>query len=164
MKGNEEVVKLSFNEIRDLDLCASIEVKCADLYRQFEKLFADLPEFALLWHKTASEEDNHAQQFRLASRLRGIGMGGVTIDGVKVAEILQTIDAYITNMQKSRPSPAEALEFAIHLEDHLSEYHMTTAVSFTDAELSRLFTAMMENDQGHVTELQKALAKMLKKA
>ncbi len=121
-----------------------------------------LSEFALLWRKTAIEEDNHAEQFRLASRLKGIGMERVKVNGAEVVEILKAIDAYLNRMQQSRPSPTEALEFAIHLEEHLSEYHMTTAVAFADPELSRLFTAMMGNDRGHVTMLRDVLAKMRK--
>ena len=43
MTHNGEPVKLSMDEIKVLDLFASIEMKCADLYRQFEVLYADLP-------------------------------------------------------------------------------------------------------------------------
>lgn len=162
MTPNEELVKLSMDEIKVLDLFASIEMKCADLYRQFEVLYADLPEIALLWRKTAEEEDNHAQHFKLASRLKGRGMEGVMVDGVQGTIILQTIDTYLNKIQQSHPSPTEALSFAIQLEESLFEYHMSTVVHFIDPELSKLFKAMMGNDRGHVTMLHNALDNMIK--
>lgn len=162
MTHNEEPVKLSMDEIKVLDLFASIEMKCADLYRQFEVLYADLPELALLWRKTAEEEDNHAQQFKLASRLKGRGMEGVKVDGVQCTIILQTIETYVNTMQQLHPSPAEALSFAIQLEESLFEYHMSTVVHFIDPELSKLFKAMMGNDRAHVTMLHNVLDNMIK--
>jgi hypothetical protein len=162
MTPNEELVKLSMDEIKVLDLFASIEMKCADLYRQFEVLYADLPEIALLWRKTAAEEDNHAQQFKLASRLKGRGMEGVKVDGVQGTIILRTIETYLNKIQLSYPSPTEALSFAIQLEENLSEYHMSSVVHFINQELSKLFTTMMGNDQGHITMLKNALDNMTK--
>ena len=162
MTHKEELVKLSMNDMRVLDLCTSVEMKCADLYRQLEIIHADFPEIALLWRKTAIEEDNHAAQFKLASRLKGAGMEGVKVNTEKVTFILQSIESYMDKIKNSHPSPTEALSFAIHLEDTLSEFHMSTAVAFNDPELPKLFHAMMGNDIGHVTMLKDTLAKMTK--
>ena len=107
MKHKEELVKLSMNGLKVLDICASIEMKCADLYRQFEMLYVDLPEFASLWRKTAIEEDNHAAQFKLASRLKGVGMEGVTIDIEKVTVILHALEPYMDKLQSTRPLPTD---------------------------------------------------------
>lgn len=51
------------------------------------------------------------------------------------------------------------VRIAIHLEENLKEFHMSTVVAFANPEMGKLFTEMMNNDQGHVTMLQDALKK-----
>jgi hypothetical protein len=63
-----------------LDQCAVIETRCADLYRHFAQATADLPELEGLWQKTALEEEHHALQFKMPSRLKGEGVTGVNAE------------------------------------------------------------------------------------
>ena len=153
---------LFMDEMQALDLCAGIEMKCAEMYRKFEMLYADLPEIASLWRKTAMEEDNHAEQFKLAYRLRGKGIGEVKVDFEKIEVLIREMDTCMDKMQSTHPHPTNALSFAIHLECALSEFHMLNVVEFKDPELSKLFAAMMNNDREHVTMLENALSKMVK--
>jgi rubrerythrin len=148
------------DEMQALDLCAGIEMKCAEIYRKFEMLYADLPEIASLWRKTALEEDNHAEQFKLAYRLRGKGIGEVKVDCEKIEALMQEIESCMDKIESVHPQLTSALRLAIRLEDTLSDFHMLKAVEFKDPELSKLFAAMMDNDRGHVTMLENALAKL----
>ena len=158
----EETVKLPLGDVYVLDYCVNIETKCAELYRFFGELYADIPEISSLWDKTAKEEDNHAEQFKLAVRLKGTGMEGVKSDLSRVMDIVDTLDTYLAKFKESNPTPVQALTFAIQLEEDLSEYHMASIIDFADNEQAKLFTCMADNDNGHVELLQKALKKLTK--
>lgn len=153
----EEMVKLDLEDMCILDFCVKIETKCEELYRYFAELYADIPEISLLWKKTANEEYNHAEQFKLAIRLRGVGIEGVRVDLSKAANIVEKLDTFLPRFKASNPTPAEALAFAIQLEEKLSEYHMSALVDFADNSLEKLFAAMAKYDKGHLEMLQKAL-------
>lgn len=162
MRIPEKVVKLPAVDLGVLDRCALIELKCAELYRHFERVHADIPEMAALWRKSALEEDNHAEQFKFAERLKGAGMEGVKSDISRIDTILQTLESYLDKIAHSQPTPIEGLQFAIHLEEVLSEYHMTNVVEFADNDLARLFKSMMDHDKGHIDSLKNALALMVR--
>jgi rubrerythrin len=153
----EEIVKLKLGDLGILGLCAEIEGKCAELYRRFAVIHADRHELASLWLKTANEEENHAEHFKLAIRLRGTGMGGVKTNLSSVTTILEKIGNCLTKIQTARPSPTETLTFAIQLEENLSEYHMDSIVDYADVEMAKPFTAMAKCDRGHVEMLKAAL-------
>jgi rubrerythrin len=162
MRILDKSVKLPVEDLGVLDRCALVEIKCAELYRNFERIHGDVPELAKLWNKTALEEDNHAEQFKFACKLKGTGMVGIKTDRSRISTILQKLETYLDTVKQSNPSPIEALQFAIHLEEVLSEYHMSSVVTFADNELARLFTSMMNNDNAHVNSLQNALSLMLR--
>jgi len=156
----EQIVKLSLENMALLDICANIETKCAELYRHFSELYVDIPEISALWNKTADEEDNHSEQFKLAVRLRGAGMEGVKADRSRVAILAEQFDSFIPKIKGKPPTPAQALTFAIQLEEKLFEYHMSTLVDFSNSSLEKLFTSMANNDKRHIEMLHEALKKM----
>jgi rubrerythrin len=155
--NEQKEIKLTMENVCLLELCATIEDKCAELYRIFAELYVDIPELASLWTKTANEEDNHAEQFKLAVRLKGQGKVGVKADVSKVTNIVEKIDAFIPIFKNSKPTPIQALKFAIQLEESLAEYHMHNLIIFTDDNLKLLFISMAQNDNCHIEMLRKAL-------
>jgi rubrerythrin len=158
MNEKKVVAKLGSEHVGFLEACARFELKMAGLYHHFESLFADDLPFSLLWQKTAREEENHAQQFQLAVRLRGLGMEKVNTDVAQAMVALQKLEAYLDQLCSSRPSPEEALTRAIQLEEQLARLHMSSIVTFEDPELKKMFTAMMGSDEGHVSMLKEALS------
>lgn len=162
MSEKQTTAPLPMEHLRFLGRCAAFELACAELYVYFDRLFLEDPEFSALWRKTAREEENHAQQFDLAVRLKGIGMLSVKTDLSTAFERLQKLEEYVESLMESNPSKEQALDLAIRLEDQLAEMHMASIVDFHDEELKRLFTAMLNNDRGHVVMLRDFLSKMQK--
>ena len=156
-KQKKDIIKLDFESLGLLELCTNIEIKIAELYRFFAELFIENTKISALWNKTANEEDNHAEQFRLAVRLKGMGMANVKTDHSKIKFIAKNLDAILLKFKESNPKPAEALMFAIQIERKLADCHMSILVDFDDSDLEKLFKAMANNDIGHVDMLQKAL-------
>lgn len=163
MSRKEVNAALPMEHLRFLDRCAAFELSCAELYVYFDRLFLDDPEFSALWRKTAREEENHAQQFDLAVRLKGVGMLSVKADLSTAFDRLQKLEEYVETLMESTPSKEQALDVAIRLEEQLAEMHMSSIVDFQDHELKRFFTAMLENDRGHVHMLRDFLYKLQKK-
>ena len=151
-----EYAKLSVSDTHILDICCKVEENCADLYRYFALIYADSPQISDLWEKTATEEDSHAEHFRLASRLKGSGIQSLKSDIYNVSVLLKKIQTIFASVQKSPPPLKEALKFAIKLEESMADYHMNTIASFEDKDLERLFSSMMRNDKDHILMLEKA--------
>jgi rubrerythrin len=153
MSEKTVAARLPSDQLFFLDQCARLELKMADLYRYFEALFVDTPAFSLLWQKTANEEENHYQQFYLGVKLKGVGMENVNTDVAQAKAYLQKVETYLEKVMVSRPTMEEALTLAIELEKRLVTLHMSSIVRFEDQGLKKMFKAMMESDEGHVTML-----------
>lgn len=158
MLQKELAAKLTMDQLHFLDKCKRFELKCADLYYHFARIFADNKELAKLWSKTALEEESHAQQFAMAARMQGVGMSGVNTDVTQAVSTLQKLEEKIGQLMSSPLSEAEALTLAIRLEEQIAVLHMSTIVTFSDSELEKLFKAMMDHDQEHVEALREQLA------
>lgn len=139
-----------------LMLCARIERAVSDLYFLFQEIFADHPQSALLWQKTAQEELNHEQQFLMAARLyAGQLAPDASVDLERLQKVLQGVLTVIERSKTSRPSIEQALRLAINLEEQLVETHLKAVLRFNDESVNRLFKAMMAADQEHVEALKK---------
>jgi rubrerythrin len=148
--------KWSLSETNILNICTEVEDTVAILYRFFSKLFKDNETISNLFFKTSLEEDEHANQFRLASRLYGAGMKSVKTDTRQIESILKKIQSVYEAAQKSPPTLKEALGLSVKIEYALSGYHMNSIVVFDDPNLLKLFSSMKKNDDAHVQMLQQA--------
>ena len=153
----EKTTKLPLNEIHVLENCCIIEEKCADIYRHFSKLYSENPAITALWKRVASEEDHHADMFRLATRNLKKGIQDIETPGRKLNNILSKLESIHALVTTNRPSLPEAFELALNIEKTLAEFHIGSIVKFADKELSDLFITMEKHDQGHLEMLQNAV-------
>ena len=147
---------MTLTEQRLLEKCREIELLCKDLYLHFSKLYADDAEAACLWQKTADEEQNHAEQFTLAIKLRSGLSCQVTVDSNQVDSIISQMKAVIDKVRLNPPALQEALGHAIRLEKYLAEFHLGCVVTFRDKNCKNMFNAMMASDNEHIESLQSA--------
>jgi rubrerythrin len=152
--------KFDINDIGIFDVCCQIEETCADLYRYFANLFIENLQASKLWTKTAMEEDNHAEHFRLAARIKGKGLQSINTELFIVNNLLNKIQSVYEGVQKSPPPLKEALRFAIKLENSMLEYHMNAIAKFEDKKTEQLFAAMMDSDKQHIQMLERAFNEM----
>jgi len=148
--------KLTAEERSTLDMCIMIEEKCAALYRHFETLYGSTPEVAALWRTIACEEDSHAETFRRADRLKGVGLEFVGNCDTSPG-LIQKINGLIDSILKTKPSHTEAIACAISLEMDLREYYLETTLKFNDAAVEKAFIDNMFQTKEHVNMLQNAL-------
>jgi rubrerythrin len=148
---------LPLNEIHILEKCCLIEERCAHIYRHFGRQFSEEPDISALWHKVATEEDHHADQFRLATCHLGAKIKDIDFTDKKLKAILSKLDSIHSTIETSRPSLSEAFEIALYIEKSLAEYHIDSILTYADHGLSELFIKMEKNDQGHLELLQNAI-------
>jgi rubrerythrin len=148
--------KLTAEERSTLDMCIMIEEKCAALYRHFEHLDGNTPDLAALWRAIASEEESHAETFRRADRLKGVGLEFVKSCDSSLG-LIQKINGIIDSSLETSPSRAEALACAITLEIEVQEYYLETTLKFDDTALEQAFMNNLFHTKEHVNLLQSAL-------
>lgn len=152
---------LSINEQILLEKCREIEIYCRDLYTYFAELYVDDLDIVRLWRKTAMEEQNHADQFTLALKLKK-GMNClVSVDKARVDTIVSQLRTVIDQVKKSPPKLEDALLASIKLEKYVAEFHLSCVVCFENDSFKGMFNAMMSSDQGHVEALQATYDKLV---
>ena len=153
----KNMIKLPLNEIHVLENCCTIEEKCAHIYRHFSKLYPEQPDINDLWIKVASEEDHHADLFRLAINNIKTGLNDLEISCKKLNHVLTNLDSIHCIVRTKQLTLPEAFEIALHIEKSLAEFHIASIVKFADTDLSELFIRMEKYDQGHLELLQNAV-------
>ncbi len=152
-----DLEKLPLNKIHALDVCSMIEQKCANIYRHFERMFSDNPGIKALWHKIASDEENHSAQFRLAAMNLGHNNKDVTFKDKKMLSLLSKLDSIHRFVETETITLSKAFEIALFIEQDLAERHIESILNYEDCGLSELFVKMEKYDQAHLSLLQKAI-------
>lgn len=147
---------LSISKTHLLQLCAEIEDNAALLYHLFAAQSEQASEIQKMWRTTALEEEEHANQFRLAGRLRGEAIDDVTIDEHQVLRVLGAVKAVIEKAKEKPPSYDQALQLSIQMEEKLAEFHLNSVATFCDDYCAKLFQSMAKNDKIHVARLRQA--------
>ena len=148
----------SLSKVHEIFLqCAEIEDVMAQIYTFFAAAYREVPGMEALFRKTAAEEKNHENQFRLAIR---------SFSG-RVRKLKQTVESTGRHLEIARrilegvrtglPTVEEALTRAIHMETIFGNFHMTTAALFDDENCAKMFRALMAADIGHKECLELAL-------
>ncbi len=142
-----------------LEVYRRIEFTLASLYRFLSNLYADTPDTAAVFLKTANEEENHALQFELALKLPNpIAHPTVAVEAADA--LLKDVLDLDAKVRRTLPAPVEALQTAVDLETRLAAYHMDSIGIFHQPRLQEMFKAMMAADKQHVETLTAALAKL----
>ena len=157
------MTKMTIDTMAVLGMCAEIERKNMELYDLFAECFAADAEMAKLWHKVAREEENHANQFQLAAKLREGAIDSVTVDPWRAQNTLKVVQSIIDAVKLRPPTPEDALRSAIKLEEHLAGFHVECVACFEDKHCQKLFHAMMAVDDSHMSHLKEVYERKIKK-
>lgn len=153
-------VTMSISEQILLEKCIEIELLCKDLYEYFAELYSDNEDAVRLWRKTAIEEQNHADQFTLALKLRKGLPCMVVADAVRLESVLNSLHSVLAKVKAEPPELKDALNASIKLENHLAEFHLTCVVLFEIDSYRNMFNAMMLSDQEHIGALEEMCNKL----
>jgi rubrerythrin len=143
-----------------LHRCADIEGILAEIYEFFASAYSHNPDITRLFEKTAAEERNHEYQIRLAIKTFSPLIREMTLTAEEAEKHLSYARTALQRVRESVPAMEDALKMAINCETIFCQFHLDTAVRFADESNAKLFSAMMAQDDGHVTSLKKALAKL----
>ena len=148
----------SLAKVHDIFLqCAGIEEVMAQIYNYFAEAYREVPGMEALFRKTAAEERNHENQFRLAIRQYGSHVRKLKQTVESTRHHLEIARRILGGVQASLPAVEEALTQAIHMETIFGNFHMTTAAMFDDENCAKMFRALMAADIGHKECLELAL-------
>jgi len=156
------MARMSVDTMVVLGKCAEIELKSMELYDLYADCFEHDVDVARMWRRVAREEENHANQFRLAVKMKEGAIRAVTVDPWKVDNTLRVLQSIIDGVKRSSPSLEEALRSAIKLEEHLSCLHVDCVVNFEDEQYRKFFHAMMACDNAHASRLQEVYDEQVK--
>lgn len=156
------MARMSVDMMAVLGKCAEIELKSMELYDLYADCFEHDVDVARMWRKVAREEENHANQFRLAVKMRDGAIGAVTVDPGKVENALRVVQSIIDGVKRTPPTLEAALCSAIELERQLSCLHVDCVVTFEDEQYRKFFHAMMTCDNAHESRLQEAYERQIK--
>lgn len=157
----KSTAQMPLTEIHTLEECCALEEKCAHIYRHFGKIFSDSKDICSLWEKIATEEDHHANAFRLAIRKLKPGMADAGPCSKKLVKVMNILELIHREVETKHPSLVEAFELALNIEKSLAEFHINSVVKFSDSNISELFIQMEKYDQGHLELLQEAIESRL---
>ncbi len=148
---SENAIRILF-----LDVCMKIEELSAEIYHHFGYVYAGFPDAALLWKKTALEEENHRRQFELVLHLRDEAEFDIhPADLQRALRIHGKIIRLLDIVKHKTPDLIGAFNLAVEMEENLADLHVQTAVRFKDESLVRLFEAIGRADQEHVSAMKR---------
>lgn len=141
---------------RLLSMCAEIEETIATIYRTL----ADSPDYPQelqqLWITMACDEDDHAQQLKLAARICNDKLlKEEKLSSQRVSFLLSEARRFLSRLQKGPVRADKALQLASLLEEHFLQIHLQAAASFIDPQNQKMFQALAKGDKEHVERLQR---------
>jgi len=144
---------------RLLTRCAEIEETIAKIYR----VLAAVPSYAeplqQFWIEMACDEDDHAQQLKLAARLCN---DKILVDELlpldRIEFLLRETKRFLSRLQQGPVSADKALQLTHLLEEQFMQVHINSAATFSDPQLKKMFQALAHSDREHVERLQRFIA------
>jgi hypothetical protein len=138
-----------------IDESIRLELNVSDLYFLFHKLFS---EDAAFWWRLVQEEKNHAALLRSGKEYFEpldrfpVNLLHTNIGDLKNAN--QGIRAAIDRFGTAFPSRAEALAFALSIENNAGEIHFQHFMEGTsDSPVDRIFRQLNHDDQQHAARI-----------
>ena len=144
-----------------MDRMAHLEQSAADLYAFYADLFSADAEMQSLFLLMMREEKNHKSQVLLQKRLMVDSLKDEVDNRINLEVIDTTIKAIRKYIEQKRPTPAEALDFAILLESKGIESAYRSVLASQNSELGPLAKALTAGDDAHVKKLKKMKAHYL---
>jgi rubrerythrin len=130
--------------------CIEIEETIGKIYRKLAEGPAGDGALRALLFGLANDEDSHANQLRLASRLLTENIfAGANIPRQRVAESLQQARDFLRHVQTAPLDLKTTIALAMRLEKDFADVHAHCAVDFADAKMAELFRSLAADDKRH---------------
>lgn len=134
--------------------CVQVERKLAKIYAHFSAIERYPQRRRDLWLKLSQDEEGHALELELASRLAIKDeklTAAISINDID--ELLQSLVAIYEKIVLEPLSDAEAVKLAVEIEVQTAMVHSRSALVFSDGKLHQLFKVLGTYDAKHLTGL-----------
>lgn len=139
---------------RILEACAEIEEVIAAVYRHWAATQEGTGDIGDFWRRMSRDEEQHAQQLRLASRLATTDeIAGAKLTREEVEELLEQARRALERVRSRSLAVDEALALARTLEEDFQKVHVRFALRFGEGDLKRLFDQLAREDRRHASAL-----------
>lgn len=144
---------------RLLTRCAEIEETIAKIYRVLAEVSSYPQPLQQFWIEMACDEDDHAQQLKLAARLCNDKLvADELLPRDRVEFLLRETRRFLARLQQSPVSADKALQLTHLLEEQFLQVHINSAASFSDPQMKKMFQALAHSDHEHVERLKRFIA------
>jgi len=143
--------------------CSAIERTIEAIYLHWAGVDCYTTERRAMWKKLSQDEEGHALDLELASRLVTQDDDvAATIDMAVLDQLQGDLSDLLVAIKQSPFSDAQAVKAAVDVEARTMALHANSAVIFSDPELKRMFSALGTYDKAHLAALAQAYAELFK--
>lgn len=128
-----------------LDFCQQIHEQAEEVYQYLAGIHSSHQQIARMWGLLAIDKCNHADTFKMAFRLKGAGIGKITVSSEMAATILNKLKKIPKGGHVTAPTIVEALRFAVKMEESLIGLHIRLAVKFDCAQSTALMGSSLKS-------------------
>jgi rubrerythrin len=142
--------------IKFLTACALVEESLANIYREMAAASAMKDrELSAIWMEMARDEEDHAQQLRMAARLTRDNAFDAEASKIDIDPSVLTsrANAFLEQIVSGQLTESDMLRIALELEEEFSRLHATSALAFRDGSLKEMFKAMARAEDKHTASL-----------
>lgn len=141
----------------------AIERTMKAIYLHWAGLDCYSEERRAMWNKLSQEEEGHALDLELASRLVTHNDEVLATIDVGILDQLQgDLNELFDEIKKQPLSDAQAVKAAVEVEAKTMAVHARSAIVFTRPELKRMFSVLGTYDKEHLDDLAHAYAELFK--
>ena len=140
--------------VKFLNTCAQIEETAAQIYHEFASDQKCDEALVAIWQKMAKDEEDHAQQLRLAARLPAKETFTGRRDNGPATDTLKALaDGILIKARSEGYELLDMLKTAVILEKEFRKIHATYALEFKNPSLLETFKRLARADAEHLKEL-----------
>lgn len=143
--------------IKFLTACALVEEAAANIYREMSTAARDIKdeELSLIWTEMAKDEEDHAQQLRMAARLSRNDVFDETKCNFVAdpAALSAQAASFLEMIVAGQLTELDMLNIASELEKKFCQLHVSCSLAFKEESLKNMFKALARADDKHVAKL-----------
>jgi rubrerythrin len=133
------------DKLKVLDICQHIHKHSEELYQYLAEIHRGHGEIARIWGLVAVDKCNHADTFKMASRLKGEGISEIYLSPDTAESILAKIKTVLKGFRRNPPSVLDALGFAVKMEENLNNVQFRHVVKLVNDQDVALMTSSLRS-------------------
>lgn len=142
--------------VRFLASCALVEETSGKIYREMATTAQAAKDetLAAVWTAMAADEEDHANQLRMAARLSREDIFERAVGAIpEPVEMLTRAESLLEQVRGGMLNELQMLEVAVELEGEFQKLHAAYALVFKDESMQKMFNALARAEAKHIEGL-----------